>query len=126
MDSLAGAEIDRLVADPHLLALGTGEVHLNAMPLGIVESVVLEGGEIEILAQLPVGPHQEIEIELVSHALGRVITTIANVGRLFQIDADDQHRSAPQDDGGAAQKLAGFVRLEIADRGAGKESGARP
>src|SRR3984885_1833066 len=97
MDSLAGAEIDRLVADPHLLALGTGEVHLDAMPFGIVESVVLEGGEIEIRAQLAVDAHQEIEIELGSHALGIVISAIENVGRLFQIDADHQYRTAAQD-----------------------------
>src|ERR1700726_560894 len=46
MDGFAGAEFDRRVADPHFLPFGAGKVHFDAMTFGVVEGVVLEGGEI--------------------------------------------------------------------------------
>src|SRR5262245_40058388 len=63
MDRLAGAEIDNDAAYPDLLPLGAGEMHLDAPALRIVEGVVLEGGEIEIGAELAIDAGKQIEVE---------------------------------------------------------------
>src|SRR5262249_55347767 len=53
VDRLAGAELDGLAQDLHLLALGAGEVHLDPRALAVEEGMVLEPLEIETRAQLP-------------------------------------------------------------------------
>ena len=65
---------------------------------------------------------EQIEIELRGDAGGVVIGAIENVGRLDEIDADDEQRSRPEHARGVAQKLRRLVRLEIADGRAGKEA----
>ena len=97
-------------------------MHFDAVPFGIVEGVVLEGGKIEIGAEFAIDAHQQIEIELGGDALGIVIGAIKNVGRLVQIDADDQHRPGAEDAAGVAQEGARLMRLEIADGRAGKKA----
>ena len=73
VDGLAGAEIDRLAVDAHLLPLGAGKMHFDAVVLAIVAGVMLERGEIEIGAEFAIDARQQIEIELRGHALGVVI-----------------------------------------------------
>ena len=63
VDRLAGAEFDRAAGHPHLLALLAGEMHLDAMALGIVEGVVAEAVEVEIAAELAVDARQQVEVE---------------------------------------------------------------
>src|SRR6202034_2454368 len=63
MDRFAGAKTERLAVDFHLLPLGAGEVHLDPVVLAIVTGVMLEGGQIEIGAELAIDPRQYIEIE---------------------------------------------------------------
>ena len=57
----------------------------------IVEGMVLERGEIEIGAELAIDAGEQIEIELRGDAVGIVIGAIENIGRLDEIDADDEH-----------------------------------
>ena len=70
----AGAEADGLTVDRlHLLPLGAGEMHLDPILLAIIAGVVLEGGKIEIGAELAIDARQEIEIELRGDTFGIVI-----------------------------------------------------
>src|SRR5579884_43489 len=51
VDGLARAEVDRLAGHPHLLSLQTGEVHLDAVALAIVEGMVFEAFEPKVRAK---------------------------------------------------------------------------
>ncbi len=53
---------------------------------------------------------------------GVVIGAIENVGRLDEIDADDEQGSRPEHASGVAQELRRLMRLEIADGRAGEEA----
>ena len=86
---------------------------------------MLEGAKIEIGAELAVDARQQIEIEFRRDALGVVIGVIENFRILHQIDADHEQRARAQHAAGVAQEFAGFVRLEIADGGAGKKTDPR-
>ena len=86
---------------------------------------MLERRKIEVAAQFAIDAHQQIEVELRGDALGVVIGAIKNVRRLFQIDADDQHRPGAQYAAGAAHERACLMRLEVADGRARKEARAR-
>ena len=67
---------------------------------------MLERGEIEIGAELAVDAGEQIEIELRGDAVGVVIGAIEDVGRLDEIDADDEQlRRRRGSRAGAAQKL---------------------
>src|SRR5581483_7967110 len=122
VDRLAGAEIDHLARDPHLLPLDARKMHLDTMPLAIVEGMMFEARRIELAAELAIYPVQEIEIEFLRHALLVVIGGIQHVRTFFQIGTDDQHRAAAEDAPGLLQERARFVRLEIADGRTGKET----
>ncbi len=125
MDGFAGAETDRLAVDFHLLPLGAGEVHLDPVVLAIVTGVMLEGGQIEIGAELAIDARQQIEIEFGGHAFGVIVGRAQDLGILDQIDADHQHRAVAENGAGMAQKLRRLMRLEIADGRAGKKADPR-
>src|SRR5262245_52950624 len=62
VDGLAGAEVDRAPGDSHLLPFLAGEVHLDAVTLGIVEGFVAEARQVEIGAELAVDAREQVEI----------------------------------------------------------------
>src|SRR5436190_10579792 len=62
VDRLAGAELAGDAAHSDLLPPGAGEVHLDAPALGVVEGVVLEGGEIEIGTELAIDASEQIQV----------------------------------------------------------------
>ena len=84
--------------------LVAGEVHLDPMPFAVVEGVMLEGGKIEIGAQFAIDAGEQIEIEFRGDAFGIVIGAVENIGRPFQIDADNQHRAGAEYAAGTAQE----------------------
>ena len=86
---------------------------------------MLEGGKIEIGAELAIDAGQQIEIEFRGHALGIVIGGTQNLDVLDEIDADDENCPAAECVGGVAQKLCRLVRLEIADGRSWEETDAR-
>ena len=86
---------------------------------------MLEGGKIEIGAELAIDARQQIEIEFRGHAFGIVVGGTENLGVLDQIDADDEDRARAQRVGGMAQEFRRFMRLEIADGRARKEADPR-
>ena len=122
MDRLAGAEVDGFAGHLNVLPLQAGKVHFDAVTLAVVDGVVLEGVELEGAAQFAVDTHQQIKVELRGDARRVVVGSIEHFHRLDQIGADDQRRARAQDAGGIAQEGRRFVRLEIADGGARKES----
>ena len=71
VDGFAGAEFDCFAGHLHLLPLQAGKMHLDAVPLAVVEGVMLEAVELEIAAQLAVDAREQIEIELGGDALAR-------------------------------------------------------
>src|SRR4029079_10880040 len=120
MDGLAGAEFNGGAAHSDLLPPGAGEVHFDAPALGVVESVMLERTKIEVGAEFAVDAAEQIEIEFRSHTGGVVVGAIEDVGRLDEIDPDQESSTGAEQARGAAQKCRRLVRLEITDRGAGK------
>src|SRR6185437_1612065 len=122
VDRFAGAKFDGFAGHFHLLPFQAGKMHFDAMTLAVVEGVVLEGIELEGAAEFAIDAHQQVEVELGGDA-GRVaIGGVEHVQRLDQIDADDQRRARAQNTAGIAQESRRFVRFEIADGGARKES----
>ena len=91
-------------------------MHLDPLPLGIVESVMLESREIEITPELAVDARQQIEVELRGDAGRVVVRGIQDLRLLLQIDANDQNAGRPENSAGMPQEGVGLVRLEIADR----------
>src|SRR5712692_2013659 len=63
VDGLAGAHLDGSAGDPHLLAPLAGEVHLDAVALGIVEGMVAEACEVEVAVELAIDARQQVEVE---------------------------------------------------------------
>src|SRR5262245_21105301 len=63
VNGFARTELDNTAGNPNLLPAVAGEVHLNAMPLGIVESMMREARKIKIGVELPIHPDKQIEIE---------------------------------------------------------------
>ena len=49
--------------DLHLLALVAGEVHLDAVALGIIEGMVTETRQIEISVEVPIDLRKQVEVE---------------------------------------------------------------
>src|SRR5437016_3466226 len=125
MDGLTRAEFDRAAGDLHLLALLAGEVHLDAMALGIIEGVVTETREIEVSVELAIDARKQVEVEPGGNARGVVVGRIEDARILYEIDPDDQGRAPAQDASAMAQEGAGFMRLEIADGRAGEKAGVR-
>jgi hypothetical protein len=125
VDRFARTKLDGLAADPDLLPLDAGEVHLDARTLAIEERVVLETFEIEVAAELAIDARQNVEIELRRDAGGVVIGGIEDGAVLRQVDAHDEDRSRAEGAAGIAQERARLVRLEIADGRAREEAGAR-
>src|SRR3954451_931236 len=76
VDALAGAEREAGAEQAHGLALLADQVHLDAVPLAIVDRAMGEGGKVEIAAELAVDPHQHIEIEASGDAGGIVISVV--------------------------------------------------
>ena len=104
VDGLAGAEFDHAARHPHLLPLLAGEMHLDAVALGIVEGVMAEACEIEVAVELAIDAREQVEIELRRDAGGVVIGGVEDAGVLHQVDADDQRRAAPEHAPGVAQE----------------------
>ena len=100
-------------------------MHLDAMPLAVVDRAMGEGGQIEIAAEFAVDAHQHIEVEARGDAGGIVIGVVEHALVLFEIDADDHLRAVAKNVAGAAQEGASLMRLEIAERRARKKSDLR-
>src|SRR5947209_7085402 len=84
-----------------------------------------ERGEVEIAAEFLVCADQHVEIEARGYPGGVVIGVNQHAFVLFEIDADDHLRAAPENLARAAQKAAGFMRLEISQRRTGEKSDLR-
>src|SRR5262249_8450771 len=105
VDGLARTEFNEPARDPRLLPLLAGEVHFDAMTLGIIEGVMAEAAKIEVGAQLTVDPRQQIEIEPGGHAGGVVVGGVEDTRVLHQVDPDDQMGAWSQHATGVPQEL---------------------
>src|SRR5450631_3725205 len=114
MNGLAGAQVEALAGHPDLLPLQARKVHFDAVALAVVESVMLEGIELEIAAQLAIDANQQIEIEFGGDAVLVVIGGVENFGILDQVGADNQRCARAQDLRDVAQEGRRLMRLEIA------------
>src|SRR5690242_11258504 len=70
VDGLAGAKVDGFAGDFHLLPLQACKMHLDAMPLAIIERMMFEHVETESAAKLAIDARKQIEIELGGDARG--------------------------------------------------------
>src|SRR5947209_5270149 len=104
MDRFAGAEIERAARDLHLLPFLAGEMHFDAMPLGIVEGMVAEACQVETAAELAVDAREQIEIELRRDAGAIIVGGIEDFRILHQVNADDKACAASQHAPGLAQE----------------------
>src|SRR5436190_16699128 len=125
MDGLTRAEFDHTARDLHLLALVAGEVHLDAVALGIIEGMVTETGQIEVSVELPIDSRKQVEVEPGRNAAGIVIGRVEDTRVLHQVDPDEQDRAPAQDASAMAEEGTGFMRLEITNGGAGEKPGVR-
>src|SRR5437764_12680847 len=121
MDCLPDAEREALAENAHLLAPAAGEMHLDAIELAVVERMMLERGDVEIRAELAIDAHQQIAVELRSHALSIVVSGVKQFRIFDEINADDERSVVPEHPPRGPEKCRDFVRLEIADGGPRKE-----
>src|ERR1700726_3522909 len=123
VNGLARAELNAAAGDAHFLALLAGEVHLDALSLGIEEGMVAEARRVESCAQLAIDASEQVEVEPCRNARCVIVRGIEDARILHEIDADDQGRAISEHAPGMAQKRARFVRFEIADGRSWKETG---
>ncbi len=120
-----GRNVEAGAEHAHGLLLLAEQVHLDAVPLAVVDRAMGEGGEVEIAAELAVDADQHVEIEARGDAGRIIVGVVKHALVLFEIGADDHLRALAQDIAGAAQEGAGLMRLEIADGRARKEADLR-
>ena len=104
MDGLTRAEFDHTARDLHLLALVAGEVHLDAVALGIIEGVVTEARQIEVSVELAIDSRKQVEVEPGGNAAGIVVGRVEHIGRLDQIGANNEDRATAENTRRIAQK----------------------
>src|SRR5664280_1372880 len=104
MNGLAGAEVEALAGGLDLLALEAGEMHFDAVALAVEESVMLEAVEIEGATEFAIDAREQIEIERSGDAGLVVIGGVEDLGRLDQVDADDQRGAGAENLGRIAQE----------------------
>lgn len=122
MDALAGPEREAGAQQSNGLVLLAEQMHLDAVPLAIVDRAMAERGQVEIAAEFAVDPHQDVEVEAGGHA-GRIVIGIEQHALvLFEVGADDHLRAAAEDGAGAPQEGLRLVRLEIANGRAREEA----
>ncbi len=97
-------------------------MHLYPLLLAVVTGVMLEGGEVEIGAELAVDARQQIEIEFRGNTPGIVISGTENLDVLDQIDADDKDSAGAERVCRVVQEFCRFMRLESTDGRARKRS----
>src|ERR1019366_3172822 len=100
-------------------------MHFDAMAIAVIDGTMHERADVEITAQFAVDAMEHIEVEARGDARGIVIGVVQHALVLLEIDADHHPRAVPQNAAGAAQKGAGFMRLEISERGAREKSDLR-
>src|SRR4051795_8652193 len=76
VDALARAEREAGAEQAHGLALLADQVHLDAVPLAIVDRAMGEGGKVEIAAEFAIDPYQHIEVEARGDAGGVVVGVV--------------------------------------------------
>ena len=90
-------------------------MHLDAGFLSVPDRAMREAVHVEIAAQFPVHPHEQVAIERGGHAQ-RVVVGQQQLGlRLHEIGAEQQRVAGSEDRADAAQKRVGARRIEVAD-----------
>src|SRR5204863_3183650 len=89
-DFLAVAKGEFTSADMDALLALAYEMHLDPALCFIVNRAMCPPRKIEVRAQLPVRPRQQIQIELRSDAGAVVVGRFQNFAALLQIDPDDE------------------------------------
>src|SRR6266404_4308651 len=82
-DKLPAADVDRLLT----LA---DEMHLDPTFLFVVNGAVFPTRQIEVRAQLAIGPDEQVEIELGGDAGAVVIRRLQHRAAFLEVDADNQ------------------------------------
>src|SRR5262249_13848519 len=96
MNGFAGAELDGVPCDPHILPFQAGKVHFDPMTLAVVKRVMFERLELERAAKLTVNSRQQVEVELRCDAVDIVIGSVEDIGRFDEIDANNERGAASQ------------------------------
>src|SRR5919201_1517297 len=103
--------------DGHALSLPTGEVHLDATLLLVVEGQVFKALWVKPPAELTINAVEEIAVERGRDALGVVIGREEDRGRFFQVDAQEKDVLRPQNSGRAPQELDALCSREVPQTG---------
>src|SRR5271166_4573915 len=93
VNGLAGAKLDQSAGNLNPLTLVAGEVHLDAMSLGVVEGVMAEACQLEVAVELAVDAREQVEVEAGSDAGHIIVGGVEDAGILHQVDPYDQGRS---------------------------------
>ena len=127
VDRLAGAEVDGLADDPHLLALACWrDASRCAERSRLKNAWCSKRREIEIGAELAIDAGEQVEVERGRDARPRRCRRRCSTARSLTRSTPTMS-TAPGPSMRAAwlRNAAGLVRLEIADGRAGKEAGVR-
>src|SRR5690242_21926751 len=100
-------------------------MHLDAVAAAVEAGMVLEGGEIEIGAELAIDAGEQIEIEFSGHPFGVVIGRRQDRYIFDQIDADHQNGPLAQRSASMMQEFHRLVMLEITDGRSRKKADPR-
>ena len=121
VDGFAFRERELPAADRDALRRRAHQINLDAPQKRVVERVMREAVTIEIRARFAIGAHQQVLVERRGHAGAIIIGRVQNARVLDEIDADKKPAAFEQSCA-PYQELPRFLRFEISDRRAGKES----
>ena len=122
-DRLAGLERDRDSGATDLRALVAkgNQVHLDAPLARVPDRLVLERGQIEVRAELPDHPHQDVLVERGSDAERVVVSEQELVDRLDQVRAQEERISRTHGLPDLGEEIVRGRRIEVADVRSEKE-----